>query len=583
MQGLLLCSYLQVYICQFSSVPAFASFAYYLQSLALAFCHIGDARRYVENEHIPDSACERRIILVDMLDMKDAEKFLLPDLSPINSNLVVVDDEPYLCNVITEYLSGLSGINVIGFTDPVKAAEHIKTHDVDLVITDLVIGEASGVDMLETSLACHPEAIVVLMTAYPTVKTAISVLQKGGYDYLVKPFKLERLKTVVQRGLETLNVRRENIRLKDEIGLLKVSAAMLSDSGISDTLNHVKDAALRDLGALAVGLALRSGSQRIDILSAHKYGTNDPAVMADLNIRDFLKNVPDSLSTGKNNGRLGHEEVVHTETVDGMRQTKVSVPLRSGRDFYGWLHVLLGRQRHEADLRFLELLSSSASSAISQSLLNQRLTESNLDALRALANAIEARDRYTGGHTDRVCEMAILIAREIGWSEEKIVELRQGCTLHDIGKIGVPDAILNKNGPLDDYERNIMQKHPEMGVRIIEGIEFLKSASPYILFHHERFDGHGYPMGLSGEEIPIEGRILAVADTFDAIVSDRPYRRGADPSRAIREIEEHSGTQFDPDLARVFLRLYKERQDDILRLYKESRAGLKVRNLINEF
>ncbi len=508
----------------------------------------------------------------------DVSQYALSDM-PVNiSNLVVVDDEPYLCSVITEFLTGLDGISVISFTDPELAAKHIKTHDTDMVITDLVIGEISGVDILDTTIEAHPEAIVILMTAYPTVKTAISVLQKGGYDYLVKPFKLERLKTVVMRGLESLNVKRENIRLKDEIGLLKVSSAMLSDSGISDTLNHVKDAALRDCGTLAVGLSLKTSSERIDSLCSHQYRTNDPVLIADLNIRDFLASMPELLPDGKN-----FRSVVNCETVSGLRRTKVSLPLRSGREFYGWLNVIFGRLCHDADLRFLELLSSSASAAISQTLLGERLTESNLDALRALANAIEARDRYTGGHTDRVCEMAVLIAREIGWGEDKIAELRQGTTLHDIGKIGVPDAILNKTGPLDDYERNIMQKHPEMGVRIIEGIDFLKTASPYILFHHERFDGHGYPMGLAGDDIPIEGRILAVADTFDAIVSDRPYRRGAKPERALREIEEHSGTQFDPDIARVFLRIYRDNPDTIQSLYKDNRAGLRVQNLINEF
>ncbi len=516
-------------------------------------------------DHIPDN-------------QEEPKSFPLPDISPSCSHLVVVDDEPYLCSVISEFLASLQGIEVTSFTDPTRAAEHIRTHDTDMVITDLVIGETSGVDILETTLASHPDAIVVLMTAYPTVKTAIAVLQKGGYDYLVKPFKLERLKTVVTRGLETLNVRRENIRLKDEIGLLKVSSALLSDSGISDTLNHVKDAALRDLGALAVGLTLKTDSQRIDSLSSFQYGTNNPTLTADLNIREFLANKPANIPVEKQ-----FKRVVRTKTISGARRTEASFPLHAGRNLYGWLNILFNRVCRDSDLRFLELLSSSASSAIRQTLLSERLNESNLNALRALANAIEARDRYTGGHTDRVCEMAVLIAREIGWSEEKILELRQGCTLHDIGKIGVPDAILNKNGPLDDYERNIMQKHPEMGVRIIEGIDFLKTASPYILFHHERYDGHGYPMGLAGEEIPIEGRMLAVVDTFDAIVSDRPYRRGADPSRAIREIEEHSGTQFDPDLARVFLRIFRENPDEVLKLYQDKRAGLRVHDIINEF
>ena len=488
------------------------------------------------------------------------------------SSIVVVDDEPHLCSLIADYISEIHGTEVISFTDPIRAVDHIRNNEIDLVITDLVIGEGSGVDILDVTRSTHPDSIVILMTAFPTVKTAISVLQKGGYDYLVKPFKLDRLRSVVERGLDTLHTRRENIRLKAELGLLKVSSALLSDFRVEDTLSHVMDAATGDLDAIGVSFSFQSGSVRIDSFKEMRL-TED-----DADARAFLC----SQTLGLDCEEV-RQRIVKADNIHGQERTYVSLPLRSGDSFFGWLKVVFGRGCRDIEMRVLELLTASASAAVGRTLLNERLTGSNLDALRALANAIEARDRYTGGHTDRVTKMAEMVARELGWGEKRMLELKQGCTLHDIGKIGVPDAILNKSGPLDEYETNIMRKHPEMGVHIITGIDFLKIAVPYILFHHERYDGEGYPMRLKAQEIPIEGRILAVADTFDAIVSDRPYRRGAPHEKAIKEIRINRGLQFDPEIADLFLKLYDEHTNTFVRLYSNAQKGKQIRDLISEF
>jgi HD-GYP domain-containing protein (c-di-GMP phosphodiesterase class II) len=128
-----------------------------------------------------------------------------------------------------------------------------------------------------------------------------------------------------------------------------------------------------------------------------------------------------------------------------------------------------------------------------------------------------------------------------------------GGMLHDLGKIGVPDAILNKPGPLTKEEFAIMKTHPLLGAKIVENIPFLKPSLPYILYHHERYDGNGYPHGLAGEDIPIEGRLLAVVDTIDAITSDRPYRKGRGIDIAVQQLREHSGTQFDPHIVEICL------------------------------
>ncbi len=187
-----------------------------------------------------------------------------------------------------------------------------------------------------------------------------------------------------------------------------------------------------------------------------------------------------------------------------------------------------------------------------------KLIQSQKATAITLAKAIEKRDRYTAGHTDRVTEYAILTAKQMNWSEERMAVLELAGHLHDVGKIGVPDAVLNKPGKLTVEEFELMKSHPEIGEQIIRGIDFLEALVPYVLYHHERYDGKGYPKGLSGEAIPIEGRLLAVSDTFDAMTSSRPYRKQLDPERAIEEIKRCSGTQFDPNIVGVFLEMWRE-------------------------
>lgn len=187
----------------------------------------------------------------------------------------------------------------------------------------------------------------------------------------------------------------------------------------------------------------------------------------------------------------------------------------------------------------------------------EQLIQSQRATAITLAKAIEKRDRYTGGHTDRVTEYAKLTAKQLDWPEERLAVLELAGHLHDVGKIGVPDAVLNKPGKLTVEEFEMMKAHPEIGEQIIRGIDFLEALVPYVLYHHERYDGKGYPKGLSGEAIPIEGRLLAVSDTFDAMTSSRPYRKQLDPDRAIEEIERCSGTQFDPKIVGIFLEIWR--------------------------
>ena len=176
-----------------------------------------------------------------------------------------------------------------------------------------------------------------------------------------------------------------------------------------------------------------------------------------------------------------------------------------------------------------------------------------LDALKALSKIIETRDPYTREHSERVTKYAIDIAREMGFSEEEIEVLRQSSLLHDIGKVGISDIILCKQGKLSPEEKELIRKHPEIGEEILKPLKLLHIAQPLIRYHHERYDGQGYPDGLSGEEIPIYARILAVADSYDAMISERPYRKSLSHEEAVKELIRNSGTQYDPKIVDVFI------------------------------
>lgn len=181
------------------------------------------------------------------------------------------------------------------------------------------------------------------------------------------------------------------------------------------------------------------------------------------------------------------------------------------------------------------------------------LQESYESTLHALVTALDFRDNETHGHSWRVVEYAMLVACKLGLEEPELTWVRRGAILHDVGKIGVSDAILRKPGKLDAEEWEEMKNHPEMGYRMLQHIKFLEPALGIVLSHQERWDGGGYPRGLEGEEIPLGARIFAVVDTFDAMTSDRPYRPALSIEKAVEEVRTFAGTQFDPTVADAFL------------------------------
>jgi response regulator RpfG family c-di-GMP phosphodiesterase len=488
--------------------------------------------------------------------------------------LLVVDDEEYICEVIREMLSS-EGYHIQTMSDPRKALDYVKHQPVDLVLTDLIMGATSGVDVLDHTMKFHPDAVLILMTGQPTIENAVTVLKSGAYDYLVKPFSMDTLKAVIKRGLEKQRLYRENIHLKEAVSLHKISEAMGSTIRLDFLLNLILETAIKELEADMASVALLDEKARRWVPKA---SLGVPPQM----LRSGFLAGQDNVS--KWVIKHGRPRVFDKDEIGGrflssqLRKNIRSVivhPLMAKGKVIGILSLIRTRGRMSpfttGQLHSLSIMASKAASAIENSRLYEELKESYLQTLTALANAVEARDIYTRGHTERVCYMAEFLGRQLMWDEEKLWEVKMGGILHDIGKIGVPDAILNKAQTLTHEEFEIMKQHPICGAKILEGIPFLAPAIPYVLYHHERFDGKGYPYGLRNNQIPLQGRLMSVVDTFDAMTSDRPYRKAKSFKTTLKEIKDCAGTQFDPHIAEVFLQAWDKGLIDKARLKVKKR------------
>lgn len=484
----------------------------------------------------------------------------MPNISV--SQIVVVDDEKYICNIIQEALSSFN-YDVHIFSDVSKGIDYIKNNQIDLVLTDLVMGEFSGVDVIDATQENHSDAVVILMTAHPTVEAAIEVLKKGAYDFLVKPFKLDLLRATIKRGLSHQQIIRDNVSLKEQVAFLKVTNAAAAEENKEEFMRLVAQSCKKELSAKAVSLISLDPKTK--------------QIFAKVNECDderFLGAVCDESVIAQIVKSKSFSPIISKETIeiDGQQKIKtfITQPICSRRELMGIINIITIKRFDDltpGQLDVLMLLSNSAASTFMNFKLYHDLEHSYLQAFSALANAIEARDAYTAGHTSRVCQLAELVALELGWDEKQLHHLKIGCTLHDIGKIGVPDSILNKQDKLTSDEQSNMNNHPNMGLKIIQGIELFEPAIPYVMAHHERYDGTGYPKQLSGDEIPIEGRLLAVADTFDAIMSDRPYRKGQCLRVAVTELRKYSGTQFDPKIVDTFFWIMQQGKIDFVEMY----------------
>ncbi len=238
------------------------------------------------------------------------------------------------------------------------------------------------------------------------------------------------------------------------------------------------------------------------------------------------------------------------------------VPVMSSGEVVGVMQALNKKEGlfTKQDLKLLTSLSDQVAIALENASLHEELKRTFVEVVESLAEAIEKRDPYTGGHTKRVVKYSLMIADEIHLEAEEKDRLKMGALLHDVGKIGIDDSVLRKPAKLDETEFEKMKAHPSIGADILGKIPQIKNIIPGILHHHEWYNGKGYPDGLSGDGLPRIARIISIADTYDAMTTDRPYRKGLTHEVAIAELKRFSGTQFDPQFVGAFIRAFEKQK-----------------------
>ncbi len=262
----------------------------------------------------------------------------------------------------------------------------------------------------------------------------------------------------------------------------------------------------------------------------------------------------------------------------------LSVPIKCHNNVLGVINI--NNKRNGGvftpnDLRFVATLSSQASIAIENVRIFEELKETHFEAIVALAEVLEAKDSTTGRHSHRLLQYAMKMADRLGLNEDKKEQLRYVAVLHDIGKIGISKEILQKPGDLTRDEYHSIKKHPHLGAEFVQKIRFLSNLAPLIYSHHERNDGRGYPQGLSGEEIPIVARIVAVLDAYDAMTSDRPYRGAMKKELAVQELKKHAGSQFDSTVVEKFLLVLEEHENVIGKFNNNRPMRMFHRSVVN--
>jgi response regulator RpfG family c-di-GMP phosphodiesterase len=488
-------------------------------------------------------------------DAKPVIEIEAPEHTP---RVLVVDDEKVIREILADFLS-LEGFWVRTAEDGRAAVKELDAHLYDLVISDLKMPNMGGIELLEHMSKQHPNVVAVIMTGFGTVETAIDAMKRGAYDYVLKPFRIEEVVHIIQRGLEKRRLASENLRLREALSLYKVSEAIAASLSLEEVLVTVGEMGIHDLAADVVVVCLKDGEgnwfERV-----RRHNPQIPTEISDVNHLTLdLQSLADQFvgdGTLNASGARVASFLINPSD-DHPVWALMAVPLRI-RGVLAGMMITLGFQRgrrfDEAQRKLMQTVASRAAAAIENARLYEDLKATFQQTIQGLASTIDKMDRYTAGHSDRVAYYARILATNLGLPPDQIEIVRQAALLHDIGKIGCVFN-LNKPGKLTPEEYEIFKKHPAYGKDILDPIRFLHPLIPGVHLHHERWDGRGYPMRLEGNNIPLIARIISVADTYDAMTSSRSYRNALPHEVAINEIENCCGSQFDPDVAHPFLKM----------------------------
>ncbi|MFA6412074.1 MAG: HD domain-containing phosphohydrolase [Syntrophales bacterium] len=488
--------------------------------------------------------------------------FGIDNITPYKKKILVVDDYVPTRQMIVDALSD-SGYQTIKEAGNGREALGIfRNEHYDLVISDVMMPQMGGMELLQHLKEINPDTAVIMITAQPEVELTVSALKKGAVDFLKKPFNIEDLMYKVHVYLQESNITTPQSYQSDL--LLKQIEEKTNElsihSYIYDSVENIEgnhDEIFEKLATTAMRV--------VD-------GEECFLLIYDDESKEFHAQVSKSLTNSFNSKLtilslkyLYHQVVekgdalmIHSQDHPFVAPSLICSPLMIRDKTFGVLSIRKKKDRGpfaQKDLNYLVSLCKRASLNLENKMLYESLYVNVLDTFKALIASIQVRDQYTEDHSLRVTKFAVRLAREMGCTTGEIESLKIAGSLHDLGKVAIPDNVLLKPDRLTNEEYEIVKQHPDTGERILKPVAIFERERTIIRHHHERWDGRGYPAGLSGEDIPILARILAMTDTFDAITNNRPYRQAQSVEAAVAEIKKNRGTQFDPLVTDHFLKI----------------------------
>jgi putative nucleotidyltransferase with HDIG domain len=475
--------------------------------------------------------------------------------------VLIIDDENFILQLSKDILTK-SHYEVMTTSDGREGIKLLENNKFDLVLTDIKMPNINGLDVIRHIRSTNKEIPVIVVTGHGTLDIAIDSLRLGAQGFILKPFTPVELRTAVAEALEKTRLFSENIRMRALMPLFEVSKEILSEVDPKKLLKQIVDTAVKETRADEVCLALID--EATGKLKVKEYYGLSP---------DFVRMFEDKYSE-KIAGLIFKDKrpflftpkvEIPPELKEALENEDISsgiyVPLTIRGNIIGLLSICSKSSEHPftlSEVEFVSVLSGQAAAAIENARLYEKLEDSYLSTIVTLSCVVEAKDLYTDKHMKDIAEYSVTIAKKLGLPDSDIENIRRAALLHDLGKISVPDYILMKPGKLSEEEMDIIKRHPANGAKMIEPVEPLKHAREIIKSHQEWFDGSGYPECLRGEEIPLGARIIAVADAYGAMTTDRPYRKALTSDQALKELKEGAGTQFDPRIVEIFISILEE-------------------------
>lgn len=471
-----------------------------------------------------------------------------PEAKQVPPRLLVVEDEPDIRDICVRLLRR-GGYQVATAENGQVAVDRLKEAPFDLVLTDIQMPKMSGMELLQLLRQQYQDTDVIVFTAHTTVETARDALKLGAFDYLAKPNIVEDLERTVRRALEWRRVRLEKQRLSEIVALYEISRAFTTTLDTAIAVREIVQLLWRRFAPEALSLSLLHPEDDQLELLAQRGEPTDAEPGARVKVGDH----------GEGTILAAHLDLVGERPAFGPSHL-VRIVLRPGDHAVGILQLVRGPEQPgfgSDDRTLLEVCASQIAASLENARLYRQIKEQSLQTIRALVAAIDARDPYTRGHSEQVMRYSVALAEALGLSPQQVERIKYGALLHDIGKIGIRDDVLLKPGRLNDEEFDLMRRHPQIGAEILRYIKSLSDVIPMIRDHHERLDGGGYPGAKRGDDIPEVARIVAIADAFDAMTSDRAYRRAMAPEEALEVLENGGGTHWDTGLVKRFAELVR--------------------------